>query len=444
MPWQRLVADVAGELVRDEESGFWVPAYPEVVFTVPRQSGKTSEILVWKTDRVTAWEGFDGKPQAVAYTAQSGSDARKKFRKDMVPLWRTRVGDLVADVRFAAEDMSIEWRNGARIEVWNNSEGAGHGSTVDLGVLDEVFADVDDRREQALLPAMATRHDRQKLVASTAGTETSIVYLRKQAAGRAAVMEGRREGVAYFEWSADSEEDPESPATWRGCHPALGFTVSERTVRLALEEMRNEDGGLAEFSRAWLNVSRRRGGEQVIPEHLWRMASSPAVRPAGSLVFGADAKPDRSAAAIVAVDGEARAELIEHRPEAGWLTSRVKELAARHGGRVAVDVGGPAGGIVDDLERADVSVIKLRTREMGYACGAFMDRLADGRLMVRADKAFDAAVEGARKRPHADLWLWTRRDLSVDISPLVALTVGLYAAVAEQESLTPGIQVIGL
>src|SRR5690348_15325275 len=46
MPWQRLVADVGLELTDDGR-----PAYREVVFTVPRQSGKTTVILGWAVQR---------------------------------------------------------------------------------------------------------------------------------------------------------------------------------------------------------------------------------------------------------------------------------------------------------------------------------------------------------------------------------------------------------
>lgn len=40
MPWQRLVADVGGELVVSPETGEMIPAYRTVVYSVPRQNGK--------------------------------------------------------------------------------------------------------------------------------------------------------------------------------------------------------------------------------------------------------------------------------------------------------------------------------------------------------------------------------------------------------------------
>src|SRR5690606_40117693 len=105
---------------------------------------------------------------------------------------------------------------------------SGHDLTVDLVCMDEIWADTDDRRAQAARPAMATRHDSQKLLASTAGTERSTFYLRKQAAGRAAVTEGRTEGIAYLEFAFAEDDDPEDPRTWWANMPALGYTISER------------------------------------------------------------------------------------------------------------------------------------------------------------------------------------------------------------------------
>ena len=426
MPWQQHVALVGGELIRDEETGFWVPAYPEVFFTVPRQSGKTTTILAWETDRCWLWESFDGKPQAVAYTAQSGSDARKKFREDQVPILRGspfwRPG---STVRLSSDDTGVHFANGSSINIRANSMSAGHSFTIDLGVLDEIWDDQDDRREQALIPAQATRHDRQKLLASTAGTEESVLYARKQAAGRQAVLDGRTEGIAYTEFSADPKDDPEDPATHHGCMPALGHTITERTVRSALEEMRQEDGSLAEFSRAWLNIPVRSDGGAVIPEAVWLAVCGPDVKPEGTVVFGADAGVDRDYASIVAADRQGRCELVDHRAGTGWVAGRLVELAGRHNAETVVDVAGPLGGLVETLTLARRKVYGMQPREVAYAAGSFYDRVADGLVSVRSDGLFDRAVAGAQKRPMSDGFVWARRTSDTDISPLVALTLAL-------------------
>lgn len=435
MPWQRQAALVGGELIRDEETGFLVPAYPEVFITVPRQSGKTSETLGWLVDRCFLWEPFDGKPQSCSYTAQSGSEARKKFREDHVPILQGSPFWQPGSVaRLSNDDTSAHFPNGASIAVWNNSVGSGHGFTIDLGVLDEVFDDTDDRREQALIPAMATRHDRQKLITSTAGTEDSVVYDRKQEAGRQSVNDGRAEGMAYFEWSADPDEDPEDPATWERCMPALGHTITRRTVRTALEEMRKEGGDLAEFSRAWLNIPVKKAGLAVIPEAVWLAVCDPDVSPNGGLVLGVDATPDRTAAAVVVADRTARVELVEHEPGVGWVETRVSELAKKWNAEIVVDLSGPLGGLAETLKSAGRRVYPMQSREVGYASGGFYDRVADHQIQVRSNMDLTAAVLGAQRRQSGDGWVWARRSPNVDISPLVAATLAVHRATRKRES----------
>lgn len=438
MPWQRMVAEVGGELVRDEETGFWVPAYSEVMITVPRQSGKTVETLAWEIHRINLWEPFDGKPQSVAYTAQTGMDARKKFRKDQIPmLRRSPFWRGIDKVRYSAEDMGAEFHNGGSISVLNNSEESGHGSIFDLGVEDEIFADVDYRRDQALTPAMATRHDSQKLVTSTAGDETAVVFNEKQSKGRAAVAKHTGEGMAYFEFSAAPEDDPEDPETWRRTMPALGYTITERTVRAALETMRKEDGDLSEFMRAWLNIPQRRGASVVIPAELWEANQNPSTELGAGLVFGIDSTPDQSSGSIVAVDAELHCELIEHRAGTGWMKDRAIELAGRWGAEVAVDASGPVGHLAASLEAADVNVHRYTPQLLGHACGFLLQQITEKHLAVRTHQGLNAAVAGATKTPMGDAWRWGRKSTDVDVSPLIALTlaVGRHTAVEPQKEM---------
>jgi hypothetical protein len=257
---------------------------------------------------------------------------------------------------------------------------------------------------------------------------------RKQAAGRAAVAEGRTEGIAYFEWSADSKDDPENPDTWEGCMPALGFTITRRTVASALDEMRKADGNLDEFKRAWLNIPLRKGGDQVIPEAVWLAVCSRTVKPDGGLVLGVDATSDRSFAAIVVSDRQGRVELLDHRPGVSWVADRVSELSKKWSAEVVVDVTGPLGGLVETLTLARRRVYGMQPREVAYATGDMYDRVADGLIKVRSNPLFDVAVAGAQKRDVGDGWVWGRKTSDADISPLVALTLAVSRAVRKRVS----------
>lgn len=441
MPWQQHFELVAGEIIQDEDTGFWVPAYPEAFATVMRQQGKTAGMFAAYNHRAVKWEAYDGKPQAIAYSGQTGSLARQKFSKEHWPLikrspWR----QTVKRPRFAAENAGLDYANGSHMTIWANSADSGHSLTIDMTCMDEIWADTDDRREQAANPAMLTRLDRQKRIASTAGTDASVLFLRKQALGRAAVDAGKTTGMAYVEFSADptaADYDPEDPRLWWSIMPALGYTLTERAVRAMMDELRAEDGDLSEFERAGLNVTQSiagRSSSPVAPE-LWAAVVDHRLEapPVGALVFGVEAKPDLAAASVVAVDDGLRCELVDHRHGVSWLVDYLDAACARSGGRVVVDVGGPLGYLADRLESRSVEVVRFGTQDVKHAAASFMDVLASASFRVRPSSVMDAAVESARKRKIGDGWSWDRF-ADGDISPLAALTLGLHAQVTTEGS----------
>lgn len=318
MPWQRLVADVAGEY--DEATG--LPAYREVIVTVPRQSGKTTLELVTMVDRALMWD----IPRRIAYTAQTGLDARQKVINDFEPaLRRSPLRVAMSRVLRGAAETAIEFANGSRIEVLNSGEEAGHGRTLDLGIVDEAFADEDDRREQAIVPAMTTRPDAQVYVYSTQGTPRSTFFNRKVATGRAVAEAGITEGIAYFEWSAADDADPADPSVWAGCMPALGHTIDLATVEHARLSMSDGD-----FRRAYLNQMREHEA-RWLPLGAWEARRHPGklvLPPDGAdIVLGFDGSYNGDSTAIVGctLDGHLFKVAVWERPHDaadGWVVPR--------------------------------------------------------------------------------------------------------------------------
>jgi hypothetical protein len=426
MPWQELVADVGGELV-ELSNGLVVPAYREVIVTVPRQSGKTTLVLAWGIQRAHGW----GCPQRVAYSAQTGNDARKKLVEDWEPILKPRQSQLgIRRILKGMGNEAVEFRNGSRIVLMASSEESGHGPTVHLGVKDELFADSDFRRDQALVPSMATIEDAQVLTMSTAGTDDSIPLNDAVSRGRQVVLEDRREGVAYFEWSAAPDDDLGDPRTWWRFMPALGFTQSERSIMAARETLSARPG---EFRRAFGNVATA-SDERVIPESLWFACCGPTVQPDGDVVFAVDVNLERSASSIAVADRAGRCELLEHRPMTGWVVERVVELARKWSAPVALDPAGPAGGFKAELER-QVKIVDCGGRDLARACGAFFDDVVEGRAKIRSHAALDAAVSGAVKRSVGDAWVWARKGV-VDVSPLMAVSMARWVS-QENPSVEP-------
>src|SRR6516165_2047506 len=95
MPWQAQVANVAGELLPDGR-----PAYREVRITVPRQSGKTTLILVVELDRSLNW----GDWQRSLYAAQDRNNSRAKWGEQVDLLRQTPLGRLLAVRRQAGAE----------------------------------------------------------------------------------------------------------------------------------------------------------------------------------------------------------------------------------------------------------------------------------------------------------------------------------------------------
>ena len=413
MPWQQRVLDVGLEI--DPETGFF--AYREVIVTVMRQQGKTAGVILpVEVDRCTMWD----KRQRVIYTAQTGSDARKKLLEDQVPsIKESPIAKLIQKVYRAQGNEGIIWKNGSRIGLAASSKDAGHGFTVDLGILDECWNDEDDRREQAMLPAMNTRPWAQIWLTSTQGTEASTYLNRKVEVGRHSAVADKGTGIAYFEWSIPEDADIENPETWWEYMPALGRTIQPPAVAHAFETMEEP-----EWRRAYGNQRTRSNVERVIPLVLWESVRKPVaeVDRSGVVHLAVDVLPDRAAGAIGVSDGVS-VELIDHRPGTGWIVERVKALREKWNVQIALDGGGPAASVGDDLAAAGIDVARLNTSEVAAACACMYDAIADARVNIRAHEDLDEAVDGLAKRPVGDRFMWARTTSRSDITPFVAVTI---------------------
>lgn len=441
MPWQRLVADVGCEI--DPATG--LPAYREVRVTVPRQSGKTTLFLSWQINRCVSkrWR----HPQRSVFTAQTGKDARDKWLDELFPLIRnSRIRPLVAtkgsrlEINEGMGNESIRFKTGSLIRLLSTSTSSGHSKTLHQAVMDEVWHDTDDRREQGLRPAMITMPDAQLLVCSTAGTDASVILNRKVETGRAAVAADVGSGVAYFEYSAPDDWDPYDDDSFYAFHPALcpdppcrcapagerwRHTITIEAIRAERDAME-----LPEFCRAYGNrkPDNKMSSWQVIPEAAWLAMQSPRVELADPVALGVDVTPDRTWSAIAAAGwaGTGRAvEVLEHRPGTGWVVDRLSKLVEKHRPCVVVT---SDRALADAAEQADLTVYRAGSGDLASAASMLFDGVAGTAPDVHhlPDDELTAAVAGATKRQLGDGWAWDRRSVSVNICPLVACSLALW------------------
>jgi hypothetical protein len=445
MPWQRHVLDVALEV--DPKTDRLV--YREVRLTVPRQQGKTQLILTVAVHRAIAF----GVRQNIVYTAQTRKDARKKWEDEHVAEL-TKKDSVFKDmlrVRKSNGDEAIKWNNGSIHSIDAVTEQSGHGPTIDLGFIDEAFAQVDNRTEQAMKPAMMTREQPQLWIVSTAGTSRSVYLKDKVDDGRERALAGLTEGgICYIEWSADEEADPLDEETWWSCMPAVGYTVPREAIRSDFESMRVKR--LGEFLRAYLNrwVNTPTDPSPIDPD-VWatRAADQDLVQLEDPVTFGFDINPERTSAAISVYGGTVRpvhedgrpdrvgyGEIVEEREGTEWLLDRLLELVDDWApAAVAVDASGPAGSLIPALVAAGVPLKLLTAREMAQAAGGLYDDVQNDLFTHGGQEPLDAAIAGASKLAQGDgAWKFGRKGSAVNISSLVALAAARQAAqVTEDE-----------
>jgi hypothetical protein len=442
MPWQRYVWDVALE-IDPATRRLW---HRDVGLSVPRQQGKTQGLLAVKVHRAQAW-----KRQRIVYAAQTRSMARERWEDEF---WATIEASRIAR-RFLCRKANgheaiIAKATSSRIGITSNTERAGHGPPLDLGVIDEAFAHEDDRLEQAFSPAMLTRPMAQLWWASAGGTEKSVFLNKKREAGRALIEELWRTGVhtrqAYFEWFAPEDMARDDPATWWATLPALGHTVDESTIQAELEKL-----DPAEFDRAYLNRTRKAEPppDPNVPRAKWLKISEPTSQPGADIALSVDVSQDRGSSSIgvasIRGDGRVHLELVDRRPGTDWVVPALARLSKLWKPLVVAvaSSGAPAGSLIDDLVAAGITVpetkdkdrphrghlVVMRSNDVVEACGQMADAMNQGTAVHRDQAPLTAAVNGARTRRVGDAWQLDRTKSLTDVSPFVAVTIARWALV---------------
>jgi phage terminase large subunit-like protein len=254
MPWQAMVARCALEHTGGQL------AYRDVAIGTPRQSGKSSLVL-----GLIVYRMLSAPDQWLVYGAQNRLSGRRKLFDRWWPrLRRSRLGGIFTLDRATGAE-ALRCTNGSIMTLLSTDEGAAHGETLDLAVLDECWK-LEPSSEQAVRPAMSTRANAQLWCLSTAGTAKSVFWRSKVDQGRAVAALGVTGGLYYAEWSAADDTDVADPVTWPAFMPALGYTITEETVAKDLVAM-----PLPEWRRAYANQwpDETLEGWKVIPRDTW-------------------------------------------------------------------------------------------------------------------------------------------------------------------------------
>ncbi len=419
MEWQQQWWDLILEL--DDDDRF---VYRDATLLVPRQNGKSLAVEVYLLTRA-----LYHRNQRLKFTSQTLNDARKMMMGTWLPELDTSPLAPYYKARLANGSEAIQFTNGSELSLVASTLKAGHGTVNDVAVIDEAFAQPDDRMEQALLPSMATRQSPQFIVVSTAGTLHGSPYLRNRVEqGRQLAQAGVTETSCYVEYSADEDAEPSDPRTWASANPSMGITIPESAIAAEHASM-----DLAEFRRARLNQWTSAVVEPVIPLAQWNALADLRAVPPDRITFAFDVTPDRAIASIAMAgkrdDGRFHVELTDNEQGTQWVPARIAELVEKYKpDAVLCDPAGPAGSLLPALADLRVDVTQVQAAEHAKACGCWFDHVTEGNLVHRGQRELIASLDGAVKRSLGDAWLWSRKSSSVDISPLVAVTLALWGA----------------
>jgi len=419
MPWQ---VEVLGAAMEVRPGGRF--HHHDVVVTTPRQAGKSLLVAV-----VAAWWMLKWDDQRIMFLAQTRMSAANRLRGVAVVLERAGVDGVRWFRGVGAEKVQAD--NGSEIVVETPNLHGSHGETYDLVILDESFS-YEEFVLQGVLPTQSAVPNSQLWMISTMGTEDSMLWNRYVERGREAVsVPGSL--LAFFEWSADLErgDDVYDPSHFVRWHPAIGLTTDAENVRSALEGM-----SPSEAKRAFGNLLTLTD-EELIPDEWWsRSLDAYAVAPVKGAAFSFDVNYDPPGASVAyAFETETGFHVgIAHREsgEGGlWvpafldkvLNSRRPSVVGTAGGGAARAVAAP---VKEACEGRMVPYRSLGVPDLAASAMLFYEMLREGTLTHGESESLDLAVRRSKSKQQGDQWRFDRKAMSVDSSPLVAVSLALF------------------
>jgi phage terminase large subunit-like protein len=436
--WQReTLVDAMGL----DEKGRW--AAFEVGVNVARQNGKGAVLEA----RELAGLFLLGE-RLIVHSAHEFATSQEHFRRVEGLIRETpELHRQVKSYKHSHGEEGIELVTGQRIVFKTRTKGGSRGFSADLVVLDEAMV-ISAAAHGVMMPTLRASKAERGTQVWYAGSavdqdvhEHGVVWSRVRERG----INGD-DSLVYLEWSADAEhpslvtdEMAVDEDAWQQANPGLG-------VRISFEHMRREQRAMdaRTFAVELLGVGDWPATDGLVDAVIsaadWAAiedSSRPAPPLRDPVCFAFDVSPERKtsiAAAGRRDDGLLQVEVFEHKQGTGWLPERLAELVERHDPAMVVCDGyGPVASVAQAVEDAGVKLQQVTAGEHGQACGQLLDQVAERRVRHLGSEELGKALRGAKVRPLGDAWAWSRKSSAVDISPLVASTLALWAAEQQPE-----------
>lgn len=377
-------------------------------------------------------EAFIAEVPLLVWSAHEFPTAQEAFR-DLTELIESSP-DLDTEVKHIHRgngDEAIELLNGCRIKFKARTKAGGRGLSGKRVVLDEAFA-LQPAHMGALLPMLSAQDEPQVWYGSSAGLGDSDVLRSIRDRGRP----GSR-SMVYVEWCAPEGgcQNPrcehavgtegcvlDDESRWQMANPQMGRRIKVDTIRgerLALPP--------AEFARERLGwwddpdvVS------AALPYGIWMDLANPKAERGNDPVFGLDVDQDRQGWIAVCWSTDSGCQVMlanDGDPvPAHQVVDECKRLSSEWNSPV---VSSPL--MFEELELADVNVVKASSLEFTASCGSLLDAVKASTIRHGNQVALNGAVKAARWRTAGTdgSRAFQLKD-SPEVGPLAAVTRALH------------------
>lgn len=340
----------------------------------------------------------------------------------------------VTNIRRQNGHEQITFRGGHRIRFRTRTRGGGRGFSGSPVYFDESMY-LPQVSYGAMLPVIAAQDDPQVWQTGSAVDrmimDEGIIFTqtREQALAKA-------ERVSWLEWSLDYDNPEDVPLDVMASseaqaqtNPALGIRISPEYIAAEIKTLPARTAAVERFGVGdWPPAS---GSTSIFDLEFWNSLAETGSKPQQPICFVFDVRPDRSRGTIGVVgrreDLLLHLEITDQRDGTAWIVGRIEELVRKHGpAAVLCDGIGPASSLIPELRQRGVDVKVLDSSDMGQACAVFFDAVIQRRVRHLGTAELLSAIKGAVQRPLGDRWAWSRRNSSVDITPLVVVTIGVW------------------
>lgn len=443
LPWQKLVIEGA---CGERADGQW--AAKRVGTNVPRQNGKGGILelveLTWLFKWAQEIKHLTPGPPLAIHSAHEFVTSQKHSLRVWSLVERTE--SLLSRVKRrrmigAHGQEAIKLEDGTSLEFRSRTKAAGRGFSCDLLVLDEAMF-LGEEELGAILPTLRARPKPQIWYTGSAVDQDvhrqGYVFTRL----RNDAIE-RKPDIAYTEWSLPYDHPDEIPdeefdseeSMWKS-NPAYGELIHREHFLMELEALDRRTAAVELYGVGDYPDPNDSSDRPFSPEQWMELVLSGSSIVSG-LHLGYDVSPERRTSIAAAgrnAEGHWHVEILEKLPGTGWLPARLYELWERHNPiSVVCDRMGPGASLLPKLDEVGVPVVGYDSNEVAAACARLVDAINEQTLRHLGSLDLLNAIRAAKTRPLGERWAWARRTSSADISPLVAATLALSAAMGQPD-----------